>query len=470
MMDRKNIIVASLFELTHQFRVSQHHHRRRCRYLLFSGVLAFFAALTLVSGVVYAQNDLKDIPEPDVQHELEMLHIADGFEVNLFATEPMVVKPIQMNWDAEGRLWVVSSTVYPQMKAGDQANDKIYILEDTNGDGTADSSTIFAEGLLTPTGILPGDSGVYVANSTEILFLKDTDGDGKADLRKQVMSGFGTGDTHHLIHTFRWGPEGMLYFNQSIYIYSHIETPWGIRRLEGGGVWQFRPETQELDVYARGLINPWGLQFNRWGQSFLTDGAGNEGINYAFPGATFLLAPGAEKIIQGLNPGQPKHSGLEVVSGRHLPESWEGSLITNDFRANRINRFVLEEQGSGYVSKQAEDLLWTDHIAFRPVDVTIGPDGAIYIADWYNPIIQHGEVDFHDPRRDQQHGRIWRITAKDRSLVNSSQAYGSQHRGAPECAETTRRLDSHSGQTITEKPWCRNSGARVESLGGQAGY
>ncbi|MEQ9443879.1 MAG: dehydrogenase, partial [Cyclobacteriaceae bacterium] len=239
--------------------------------------------------------------------------------------------------------------------------------------------------------------------------------------RKSVLSGFGTGDTHHLIHTFRWGPEGMMYFNQSIYIYSHIETPWGIRRLEGGGVWQFRPETLELDVYARGLVNPWGNQFNRWGQSFLTDGAGYEGINYAFPGATFLLAPGAERILQGLNPGQPKHSGLDVVSGRHLPESWEGNLITNDFRANRINRFVLKEQGSGYVSEQAEDLLWTDHIAFRPVDITVGPDGAVYVADWYNPIIQHGEVDFQDERRDHQHGRIWRITAKDRPLVNPPQ-------------------------------------------------
>ena len=385
--------------------------------LLFSS--AAFALFMLLGVPSNAQNALRDIPDSDPQLQLETFKVADGYEVTLFASDPMVVKPIQMNWDADGRLWVASSIIYPHMKTGEEANDKIYILEDTDGDGVADKSTIFAEGLLMPTGILPGDGGVYVANSTEVLFLADTDGDGEADLRRKVLTGFGTGDTHHLIHTFRWGPEGLLYFNQSIYIYSHVETPWGVRRLEGGGVWQLRPENYKLEVYAKGLINPWGLQFDRWGQSFLTDGAGGEGINYAFPGATFVTAPGAERVIRGLNPGQPKHSGLDVVSGRHLPADWQGNFITNDFRANRINRFTVEEQGSGFVTKQAEDLLWADHVSFRPVDITIGPDGAIYVADWYNPIIQHGEVDFHDPRRDQQHGRIWRITKKGSPLVKT---------------------------------------------------
>jgi putative heme-binding domain-containing protein len=378
-----------------------------------------FLPVMLLFTASVNQDDRKENPDPSVQKQLESFKIADGFEVSLWAAEPLVVKPIQMNWDADGRLWVVSSTAYPHVKTGETANDKIFVIEDTDGDGKADKSTIFAEGLLTPTGILPGDGGVYVANSTEILHLMDTDGDGKADKRRKVLTGFGTADTHHLIHTFRWGPEGSMYFNQSIYIYSHVETPFGIRRLEGGGVWELRPKSLKLDVYAKGLVNPWGLQFDKWGQSFLTDGAGGEGINYAFPGATFVTAPGAERLIRGLNPGQPKHSGLEVISGRHLPESWLGSVITNDFRANRINRFKLEEQGSGYASKQTEDLMWTSHVAFRPVDINLGPDGAIYVADWYNPIIQHGEVDFYDPRRDQEHGRIWRIVAKNRPLVKT---------------------------------------------------
>lgn len=364
-----------------------------------------------------AQDNLRNVQDPDPVLEKESFNVAEGFEVNLFADEPMLVKPIQMNWDEKGRLWVVGSKHYPQLKPGEDPNDKIYVLEDTTGDGKADVSTVFAEGLHIPTGILPGDGGAYVANATEILHLKDTNGDGKADQRRTILSGFGTGDTHHLVHTFRWGPAGRFYFNQSIYIHSRIETPHGIKELEGSGVWRFHPEKQELGVYSRGLINPWGLQFNKWGQSFLTDGAGREGINYAFPGATFVSAPGAERILQGLNPGQPKHSGLEIISGPHFPDSLQGSFITNDFRANRINRFVLEEQGSGYVSNQVEDLLWSDNVAFRPVDISIGPDGAIYVADWYNPIIQHGEVDFRDPRRDREHGRIWRISVKDRPQV-----------------------------------------------------
>ncbi|RQP10311.1 MAG: dehydrogenase [Parapedobacter sp.] len=362
-------------------------------------------------------DDAKVYGEHDPERELESFQVADGYEVTLFAAEPLVVKPIQMNWDAKGRLWVISSTAYPLSQNGEEPNDKVFVLEDTNGDGVADKSTVFADGLNQPTGILPGDGGVYVANATEIIHLSDTNGDGKADVRKRILSGFGTADSHHLIHTFRWGPEGRLYFNQSIYIHSHVETPWGIRRLEGGGVWKLHPRTLELEVYSKGLVNPWGLRFNQYGQSFLTDGAGEEGINYAFPGATFLASPGGERILRGLNPGQPKHSGLEIISGRHLPDSLTGNLITNDFRANRVNRFQLEEQGSGYVSKQMSDLLWTDHVAFRPVDISVGPDGAIYIADWYNPIIQHGEVDFHDPQRDRERGRIWRVTAKNRRLV-----------------------------------------------------
>jgi putative heme-binding domain-containing protein len=396
--------------------------------------------------------------------------------VNLFAADPILAKPIQMNFDPAGRLWVASSEVYPQIKPGQTANDKVIVLEDRDGDGKSDRTSVFAQGLLIPTGIEPGDGGAYVANSTELLHFKDVDGDGKADQTRVVLSGFGTEDTHHILHTLRWGFDGLLYFNQSIYIHSHIETPHGVRRLGGGGIWQFRPETMQLEVFIRGLVNPWGHHFDRWGQSFATDGAGGEGINYCLPGAYYFTAPDAVRILKGLNPGSPKDCGLEVLSGRHLPESWRGNLLTNDFRGNRVCRFIVSDDGAGFASREQAELIKTRHVAFRPIDIKMGPDGAIYIADWYNPIIQHGEVDFRDPRRDHTRGRIWRVTAKGRPTVPRPHLVGAKteellealkapedwtrqqakrvlkERGAaeviPKLAEWIKQLDSDAPETV----------------------
>ncbi|APW63153.1 PVC-type heme-binding CxxCH protein [Paludisphaera borealis] len=389
---------------------------RRSASILLCNLAALLLTLNASTSAL-AQNATGPLPDPDPEVERKSFIMADGFEVNLYAADPLIAKPIQMNFDSEGRLWIASSEVYPQIKPGQEANDKVLIVEDADGDGRAEKTTVFADGLLIPTGVEPGDGGVYVANSTELLHFKDTDGDGKGDAKRVVLSGFGTEDTHHLLHTLRWAHDGMLYMNQSIYIHSHIETPHGVRRLNGGGIWRFRPETMELGVFVRGFVNAWGHQVDRWGQSFATDGAGGEGINYCLPGAYYVTAVDATRILKGLNPGSPKYSGLEVASGRHLPESWQGSMLTNDFRGNRVCRFVVSDDGSGFASREQSELIKTRHASFRPIDVKMGPDGAIYIADWYNPIIQHGEVDFRDPRRDHSRGRIWRVTAKGRPLV-----------------------------------------------------
>ncbi|MDB4455769.1 hypothetical protein N9133_00815 [Akkermansiaceae bacterium] len=374
--------------------------------------------IILLSGIgAQAQNGLRDIPDPDPAKQAAAFNLPEGMEINLFASDPMISKPVQMNWDSEGRLWVVSSGTYPHIVPGAEENDQLLVLEDTDGDGVADKRTVFADDLHIPTAVLPADGGVYVANSTEILFLKDTDGDLVADERRVVLSGFGTEDTHHLVHTFRQGPGGMLYFLQSIYIHSHLETPHGVRRLMGGGIWHYRPETGRAEVLSKGLVNPWGLVFDDYGQSFATDGAGGDGINFIFPRAVGVTSPGAKRVIRGLNPGQPKLCGLEILSGSHVPEEVRGVMIAPDFRGHRINAYRLSPKGSSYESTQLEDFLSSSHRAFRPIDVKMGPDGAVYIADWYNPIIQHGEVDFRDERRDHVHGRIWRVTFKDRGLV-----------------------------------------------------
>lgn len=354
---------------------------------------------------------------PTTGPSLPNFEVAPGFEINLYAESPQLAKPIQMNFDPQGRLWIASSEVYPQIKPGQTASDKILVLEDKEGDGQAETSTVFADGLLIPTGVEPGHGGVYVGASTELLFFKDNDGDGKADERRVVLSGFGTEDTHHILHTLRWGHDGQLYFNQSIYIHSHIEIPHGVVRLNSGGVWRFRPDTQELGVFLKGFCNPWGHHFDAFGQSFTTDGAGFQGISWGIEGATYFTYADLRREMKSISPGSyPKFCGLEVVESQHFPDDWQGDIAAPDFRAHRIARFKVSELGAGYVTKEMPDFLRTTNVTFRPIDVKLGPDGALYIADWSNPIIQHGEVDFRDPRRDHEHGRIWRVTAKGRPL------------------------------------------------------
>ncbi|RLS43638.1 MAG: sorbosone dehydrogenase [Planctomycetota bacterium] len=412
---------------------------------------ASLLSLVLVTNSAFAQRELKEIPNPDPELERSTFILPEGFEVNLFAGDPLIAKPIHMNFDAQGRLWIASSEVYPQISPGAPANDKILVLEDADGNGVADKTTVFADGLLIPTGIEIGDGGAYVGASTELLHLTDTNGDGKADNKRVVLSGFGTEDTHHILHSLRWGPEGLLYMNQSIYIHSHIETPWGVRRLNAGGHWQFRPETLQLEVFDRGLVNSWGLVFDNFGSTFATDGAGGEGINYIVPGASYLTAFGAPRILKGLNPGSPKHCGLEIVDSQNLPEDWRGSLITNDFRGHRVVRFVLKEQGSGFVSIEQPDVIKSTHVAFRPIDIKQGPDGAIYIADWYNPIIQHGEVDFYDPRRDRVHGRIWRVTPKKNPTVAKPKLVDASIADLLKELESSERYNRHFAKRVLKE-------------------
>lgn len=337
-----------------------------------------------------------------------------GLEVTLWAEDPMLFKPIQMNWDPQGRLWVASSRVYPQIRPGQEAEDAIVILEDTNGDKVADKSRVFASGLLIPTSVVPdGKGGCYVGASHELLHFADTDGDGHADQRTVVLTSFGTEDTHHNLHTLRWGFDGHLYMNQSIYTHTHMETPFGVRRLNSAGIWRFNPDTWRMEIFTKGGCNPWGHHWDQYGNQFFTDGAGFKGVYHGLQGATYFTYADMRREAESISPGNhPKFCSLEIVHSPAFPADWQGQVITCDFRAHRLVRFGLKDLGSTFQTVEMPDVLRSTNVTFRPIDIRFGPDGALYIADWSNPIIQHGEVDFRDPRRDKEHGRIWRVTGK----------------------------------------------------------
>ena len=288
------------------------------------------------------------IPDADPELERQSFQVADGLEVNLYAADPLLAKPIHINFDAQGRLWVASSEVYPHVKPGQEANDKILVLEDADNDGRAEKTTVFASGLLIPTGIEPGDGGVYVANSTELLHFKDTNGDGRADTRRVMLSGFGTEDTHHILHTLRWGPDGMLYFNQSIYIHSHIETPHGVRRLKrrhlavparNDGAGRVRPRlVQSLGPHLRPL-GP--VVRHRWRR--------RRGHQLCFPRRHDVYLRRSDKGSARPQSREPQALRARGRQRTAFPDEWQGSLITNDFRGHRVCRFVLTEAGAGYL-------------------------------------------------------------------------------------------------------------------------
>jgi putative heme-binding domain-containing protein len=351
--------------------------------------------------------------------ELAAMNVLDGFKVNLFASEADgVVKPTQMRWDERGRLWVACTVSYPQIKPGEKPNDYVLVCEDTDSDGRADKFTKFVEGLNMPTGIELGDGGLYVAQGTELLHFRDTKGTDKADTRRVVLGGFGTGDSHQLINCLNWGFGGELWFTQGHHIYSRVETPYGVETLNRSGVWRLRPRTGHLDPFfqwSTAGANCWGVVTTDYGQPFHISGA-NASAYFTMPGLvrSGLATPaGAIRVCEASS----KQVGMEFLGSSQFPEEMQGRVIIGGFYANRLEQHELRLENGVYSSTQLPNIIETKNNVFRPVEVRSGPDGALYVADWYNPIIGHYSASYRHPDRDKEHGRIWRVTYKDRPLV-----------------------------------------------------
>jgi len=345
------------------------------------------------------------------EDELKEFEIDPRFEVSVFASEnefPELACPIQMRWDNRGRLWVSCSTTYPHVYPGNEPNDKIIILEDTDGDGKADISSVFADDLHIPLSFEFGDGGVYVSEEPHLTFLKDTDNDGRADIREILLTGFGSEDSHHALHDFAWTPDGDLIFREGVFHHSQVETPYGPVRQQNSGWFRFDPDSHRLTAFGtHQSTNPWGVTFDDWGQHM----------------ASYPIYAQAFHALDPVYPTQhPRPVGLRAYSGTcgqefidfpNWPVEMQGGFLKVRYKpTNRIEFHRWNESDYGFVEEYVENIVFSKNLSFIPVDLRYGPDGAMYVCDWYNPIKGHAQYSLRDERRDRISGRIFRIMPK----------------------------------------------------------
>jgi lysophospholipase L1-like esterase/plastocyanin len=359
--------------------------------------------------------------------ELAAFKIDPRFEVNCFVSEEdfpdLFVKPIAIRFDARGRLWVSTSTTYPQIVPGAAPEDKILILEDTNGDGKADTCEVWADKLHIPLSFEFGNGGVFVSDQPHLTFLKDTDGDGKADHREQVLTGFGTEDSHHALHDFVWSPEGDLIFRESIFHHSQVETPHGPVRTRESSFFRYTPSTGKLLAFGGYLsTNPWGITFDDWGF--------HVGSHPVFASAVHALNAPYPQIHVPAGAYFPAYSGTcgqEFLTSSHWPQELREKKHFMRVRYKPTNEVELHEwveHDTHFEEKKVGIVFQSTNLSFIPVDIQQGPDGAMYIADWYNPVKGHMQYSLRDTRRDKKSGRIWRVTAKDQPLEEAPKIAG----------------------------------------------
>lgn len=374
----------------------------------------------------------KSIPYLYGKDAMEKFTMAPGYKIELFASEqefPDLANPSQIAFDDKGRLWVAVMPTYPHYRIGDERpNDKLIILEDTDGDFKADKQTIFADHLHIPAGFEFAPEGVYISQGTNLKLYTDTDGDDRADKIEIVLSGFDDHDTHHVISAFCADPSGAVYMGEGVFLHTNVETPYGTVRATNGGFMRYSPQQKKLERTAQLPIpNPWGIAFDEWGQNFFAS-TSNPDVFWMMPGSTRpvygISTPISKSIIESDHRVRPT-SGLEFVSSRHFPDEVQGDLLINNtigFLGMKMHQMI--DDGTGFKSKHRLDLVKSSDPNFRPVDMEFAPDGSLYLADWHNVLIGHMQHNARDPLRDHVHGRIYRITYPTRPLVKVANVHG----------------------------------------------
>lgn len=347
----------------------------------------------------------------------ETFTLPPGFEIQLFAAEPNIQKPMNLAFDAGGRLWMSGSVEYPYAARDGEGRDTIKVLEDTDGDGSADKITTFVDGLNIPMGIYPYLDGVIAYSIPNIYFFRDTDGDGRADRRDILFGPLGEArDTHGMQNAFRRGFDGWLYINHGFANTSTVEARDGSRiTLNSGNTYRVRLDGSRVEQFTWGQVNPFGSCWIDTGELITTDchskpltlllrdgyyssfGKPHDGLGYA------------PELMQHHH-GSTGLAGAAFSSEIGFPAPFQRNLFLGNVVTSRVHRDTIAYDGSSPRAVEQPDFLTTTDPWFRPVDVRFGPDGALYIADFYNRIIGHYEVPLDHEGRDRTRGRIWRVT------------------------------------------------------------
>ncbi|HEV8542352.1 MAG TPA: PVC-type heme-binding CxxCH protein [Verrucomicrobiae bacterium] len=377
-------------------------------------------------------------PEESITH----LAVFPGFTKTLVASEPDIFKPIWMSWDERGRLWIAETIDYPNnMQPPGEGHDQIKICEDTDGDGKADKFTVFVDRLSVPTSFVFANGGIIVVHSGKTEFFKDTDGDGKADERRVLFTGWGTGDTHAGPSNLRYGFDGWIWGTVG---YSGFRGTVGGKEVRfGQGIYRFKPDGSSLEFVRSSNNNTWGLGFSEENIAFGSTANGNASMYMPIPNRYYEQVNGwsasrletiadsqrffplTEKVRQVDYHGKyTAGAGSAIYTARSFPEEyWNEVQFVAEPTGHLLGQFYLIPHGSDFVAHNAKSFLASDDEWTAPICAEVGPDGALWVIDWYNYIIQHnptpqgfktGKGNAYDtPLRDKAHGRIYRITYKE---------------------------------------------------------
>ena len=393
---------------------------------IFSLLLAFGAPPVFgQQGKVHIPRRQSAPPGPPLSAEeaAKKFTVPEGFAVQVVAAEPDVVNPVAMAIDEKGRFWVTESFSYPKKDTG-AGLDRIKVLEDTDGDGVVDKTTIFAEGLNIPSGIAVGYGGVWVCNSPDLLFLQDTDGDLKADTQKVIATGFGRTDTHELPNALTWGPDGWLYGLNGVFNYSNVThrgktIPFTCAvfrvnpRAETEGEWA---GTHDFELFAEGTSNPWGIAFDENGELFLSACVidhlwhiSESGYYHRqggpYPPHTWKL----ESIVKHKHQ-MAAYCGITWFDSPTYPEEYSGHLYMGNIHGGCVNVDSLERSGSSYFGKPRPDFMTANDVWHMPVAQEVGPDGCLYVLDWYDRYHCYQDANADPEGVDRGRGRLYRVT------------------------------------------------------------